>query len=59
MSERPSLVPEDYQVMDKLGLVEETLYRVIETEKGKLVLPWEEGHKQVCYQLTLLDPLGG
>ena len=39
--------PEDYQVMDKLELVKE------------LVLPWEEGHKQVCYQLTLLDPLGG
>ena len=30
--------PEDYQVMDKLGLVKETLYGVVETEKGKLVL---------------------
>jgi hypothetical protein len=37
--------PEDYQVMDKLGLVKETLYGVVETEKGKLVLPCEEGCK--------------
>ena len=39
--------PEDYQVMDKLGLVKEILYGVVETEEGKLVLPWEEGHKYV------------
>ena len=25
---------EDYQVMDKLGLVKETLYGVVETEEG-------------------------
>jgi hypothetical protein len=30
--------PEDYQVMDKLGLVKEILYGVVKTE-GKLVLP--------------------
>jgi hypothetical protein len=49
-------IPEDYQVMDKLGLVEETLHGVIETEKGKLVLPWEEGHKYVTnlHYLTYL-----
>ena len=34
--------PEDYQVMDKLGLVKEILYGVVETEEGKLVLPWED-----------------
>jgi hypothetical protein len=39
--------PEDYQDMDKLGLVKETLYGVVETEKGKLVHPWEEGCKYV------------
>ena len=39
--------PEDYQVMDKLRLVKETLYGVVETEEGKLVLPWKEGHKYV------------
>ena len=37
--------PEDYQLMDKLGLVKETLYGVVEAEEGKLVLPREEGHK--------------
>jgi hypothetical protein len=30
--------PEDYQVMNQLGLVKETPYGVVETEKGKLVL---------------------
>jgi hypothetical protein len=48
--------PEDYQVMDKLRLVKETLYRVVETEERKLVLPWEVGHKYVTnlYYLTHL-----
>jgi hypothetical protein len=48
--------PEDYQVMDKLGLVKEILYGVVKTEEGKLVLPWEEGHKYVTnlYYLTHL-----
>ena len=36
--------PEDYQIMDKLGLRKETPYGVVETE-GKLVPPWKEGHK--------------
>jgi hypothetical protein len=31
--------PEDYQVMDKLGLVKENPNGVVETEEGKLVLP--------------------
>jgi hypothetical protein len=33
--------------MDKLRLVKEILYGVVETEEGKLVLPREEGHKYV------------
>jgi hypothetical protein len=33
--------------MDKLGLVKETLYRVVETEERKQVLPREEGYKYV------------
>jgi hypothetical protein len=50
--------PEDYQVMDKLTLVKETLYGVVKTEKkGKLVLPWEEGHKYVT-NLHYLTHLG-
>ena len=48
---------EDYQVMDKLGLVKETPYWVVETEEGKLVLPWEEGHKYVT-NLHYLTHLG-
>ena len=32
----------DYQVIDKLRLVKETLYNIVETEKRKLVLPWED-----------------
>ena len=43
--------------MDKLGLVKETLYGVVETEEGKLVLPWEEGHKYVT-NLHYLTHLG-
>jgi hypothetical protein len=39
--------------MDKLGLVKETLYEIVETEKGKLVLPWEEEHKYVTNLLYL------
>ena len=52
-SERPAL---DTQVMDKLGMVKETSYGVIETEERKWVLPWEEGHKYVTNlrYLTLL-----
>ena len=48
--------PEDYQVMDKLGLIKETPYGVVETEERKLVLPWEVGHKYVTnlYYLTHL-----
>ena len=49
--------PEHYQVMDKLGLVKETLYEIVETEKGKLVLPWEEGCKYVI-NLQCLTHLG-
>jgi hypothetical protein len=49
--------PEDYQVMDKLRLVKETLYGVVETEEGKLVLPREEGHKYVI-NLDYLTHLG-
>ena len=49
--------PENYQVMDKLGLVKETLYGVVETEEGKLVLPQEEGHKCVT-NLDYLTHLG-
>ena len=45
--------PEHYQVMDKLGLVKETLYEIVETEKGKLVLPWEEERKYVTNLLYL------
>jgi hypothetical protein len=48
---------EDYQVMDKLGLVKETLYGVVETEERKLVLPWEEGCKYVT-NLHYLTHLG-
>ena len=42
--------------MDKLGLVKETLYGVVKTVEGKLVLPWEERHKYVTnlYYLTHL-----
>ena len=36
--------PEDYQIMDKLGLRKETPYGVVETEE-KLVPPWKEEHK--------------
>jgi hypothetical protein len=43
--------------MDKLGLVKETVYRVVETEERKLVLPWEEGHKYVTH-LHYLTHLG-
>jgi hypothetical protein len=39
--------PKDYQVMDKLRLVKETPYGVVETEEEKLVLPWEKGRKYV------------
>jgi hypothetical protein len=49
--------PEDYQVMDKLGLVKEILYGVVKTEEK--TSPPLERRTQVCYQLTLLDPLGG
>jgi hypothetical protein len=49
--------PEDYQVMDKLGLLKETLYGLVETEKGKLVLPQKEGHKYVT-NLHYLTHLG-
>jgi hypothetical protein len=49
--------PENYQVMDKLGLVKETPYGVVKTEEGKLVLPWEEGHKYVT-NLHYLTHLG-
>jgi hypothetical protein len=49
--------PEDYQVMDKLGLVKEILYGVVKTEEGKLVLPWEERHKYVT-NLHYLTHLG-
>jgi hypothetical protein len=55
-----SYTPEDYQVMDKLGLVKEILYRVVETEKGKLVLVLprtQEGHKYVT-NLHYLTHLG-
>jgi hypothetical protein len=44
--------PEDYQVMDKLGLVKEALYGVVETEEGKLVLPREEGHSMLPTYIT-------
>jgi hypothetical protein len=42
--------------MDRLRLVKETLYRIVETEERKLVLPWEERHKYVTnlYYLTHL-----
>jgi hypothetical protein len=43
--------------MDKLGLVKETLDRVVETEEEKLVLPREEGHKCVT-NLHYLTHLG-
>ena len=46
-------IPEDYQVMHKLGLVKETLYEIVETEKGKLVFPWEEECKYVTNLLYL------
>ena len=49
--------PEDYQVMDKLELVKQILYGVVKTEEGKLVLPWEEGHKYVT-NLHYLTHLG-
>ena len=49
--------PEDYQVMDKLGLVKEILYGVVKTEERKLVLPREEGHKYVT-NLHYLTHLG-
>ena len=39
--------------MDKLGLVKETLYEIVETEKGKLVLPREEERKYVTNILYL------
>ena len=44
----------DYQVMDKLGLTKETPYGVVETEKGKLVLPQEEECKYVVTNLHYL-----
>ena len=43
--------------MDKLGLVKETLYGVVETEEIKLILPWKEGHKYVT-NLHYLTHLG-
>ena len=49
--------PEDYQIMDKFGLVKEILYGVVKTEEGKLVLPWEEGRKYVT-NLHYLTHLG-
>jgi hypothetical protein len=45
--------PEHYQVMDKLGLVKETLYEIVETKKGKLVLPQEKERKYVTTLLYL------
>ena len=39
-------IPEDYQVMGKLQLTKEALYRVKET-KGKPVLPQKEGLEYV------------
>jgi hypothetical protein len=44
--------------MDKLRLVKETLYRIVETEEKKTSPPMGR-RTQICYQLTLLDPLGG
>jgi ribonuclease HI len=49
--------PEDYQLIDKLGLVKETPYSVVETEEGKLVLQWEEGRKYIT-NLHYLTHLG-
>jgi hypothetical protein len=49
--------PKDYQVMDKLRLVKETPYGVVETEEEKLVLPWEKGRKYVT-NLHYLTHLG-
>ena len=49
---------EDYQVMDKLGLLKETSYGIVKTEEGKSSSPTGR-RTQVCYQLKLLDPLGG
>ena len=49
--------PEDYQIMDKLGLRKETPYGVVETEEGKLVVPREEEHKYVT-NLHYLTHLG-
>jgi hypothetical protein len=43
--------------MDKLGLVKETLYGVVETEEIKLILPWKEGQKYVT-NLHYLTHLG-
>jgi hypothetical protein len=43
--------------MDKLRLVKETLYGVVETERRKLVLSWEEGSKYVT-NLHYLTHLG-
>jgi|UPI0000F4AF79 DNA-directed RNA polymerase subunit F len=48
---------EDYQVMVKLGLVKEILYRVVKKEERKLVFSWEEGHKYVT-SLHYLTHLG-
>ena len=50
--------PKDYQVMDKLGLVKETPYGVVGKIRRKTSPPMGR-RTQVCYQLTLLDPLGG
>jgi hypothetical protein len=49
---------EDYQVMDKLGLIMETPYVVVGKIRRKTSPPMGR-RTQVCYQLTLLDPLGG
>lgn len=43
--------------MDKLGLIKETPYGVVETEEGKLVVPREEEHKYVT-NLHYLTHLG-
>ena len=42
LKEQWSWQSEDYQVIDKLRLVKETLYRIVETGERKLVLPWED-----------------
>ena len=46
-----------YTPEDKLGLIKETPYGVVETEEGKLVVPREEEHKYVT-NLHYLTHLG-